>query len=311
MTMDPEFLEMAVEAMVKNLEPTAAQKQGAQRSQRAIREALDSGNMAARIVDDYLIGSYARHTAIQPLDDVDIMFIIDPTEWKLPLFGDKPEPERVLDTFARAIRLRYDQSQVVVQRRSVGLKMNHLDIDAVPAISTDREHFVLIPDRREDEWILTAPRIHARHVTDVNDARSGLFVPLVKLLKGWNSQLPQTSALKSFTIETMAVRVFARTDCDSLFDGCLRFFDFLCGRFSEETVYDWPSDLGVGLDWLRWGYELGDVAGTGANLLSALSEDRRTAFLEEALGSRDLLLKAQRARSEEAACGHLSRALGM
>lgn len=310
MTMDPEFLEMAVEAMVKNLEPTAAQKQGAQRSQRAIREALDSGNMAARIVDDYLIGSYARHTAIQPLDDVDIMFIIDPTEWKLPLFGDKPEPERVLETFARAIRLRYDQSQVVVQRRSVGLKMNHLDIDAVPAIPTDREHFVLIPDRREGEWILTAPRIHAQNVTDVNQARSGLLVPLVKMMKGWNSELPQAAALKSFTIETMALRVFARTDCSSLFEGCLQFFDFLCSQFNEETVYDWRHDFGVKLAWSLLGYELGDVAETGANLLSGLSEDRRTAFLDQALAARDLLVKAQKARSEETCARYLESAFG-
>lgn len=155
MTTDAEVLEFEVEALARELEPTPEQKNGAQRSQRAIREALDSGNMSARIVDDYLIGSYARHTAIQPLDDVDIMFVIDPTEWKLPLFGDKPEPERVLETFARAIRLRYDQSQVVVQRRSVGLKMNHLDIDVVPAIPTERDHHVLIPDRKDEGWVLT------------------------------------------------------------------------------------------------------------------------------------------------------------
>jgi hypothetical protein len=307
---DPEFLELEVQAIAGELEPTPEQKQGAQRSQRAIRAALDSGNMAARIVDDYLIGSYARHTAITPLDDVDIMFLIDPSEWNLPLFGDKPEPQKVLDTFARAIRLRYDQSQVVVQRRSVGLKMNHLDIDAVPAIQTDREHYVLIPDRKEDQWVLTAPRVHAHRVTEVNDARSGLFVPLVKMVKGWNSQLPQNAALKSFTVETMALRIFAKTQCSSLFEGCLKFFDFLSGRYNEETVYRWENDFGVGLGWLCLNYELGDVAGTGANLLSGLSEDRRTAFLKRALTARDLLVKAESARSEETCAGYLGSAFG-
>lgn len=53
MTVDFEFLELEVQAMVKDLEPTSAQKQGAQCGQRAIREAFNSGNMAARIVDDY------------------------------------------------------------------------------------------------------------------------------------------------------------------------------------------------------------------------------------------------------------------
>lgn len=308
--MDPEFLELEVQAIAKSLEPTPEQKQGARRSQRAIREALDTGNMSARIVGDYLIGSYARQTAITPLDDVDIMFLIDPTEWETPLLSDMPDPQKVLDTFARAIRMRYDQSRVALKRRSVGLTMHHLHIDAVPAIPTDREHFVLIPDRQEEEWILTAPRVHAQIVTDINRARAGMFVPLVKMLKGWNAGLSKTVRLKSFTIETMALRIFEATNFDSIFDGCLQFFDFLAGQFNEDTEYEWTDDFGVSLAWHNLGYHLEDVAGTGSNLLVKLSEDRRTAFLQAALAARNLMVKASRARSDDACERYLENVFG-
>ena len=307
--MDASFLDLQIGAIAQDLEPSESKKEAAQRSQRAIREALDSGNMSARIIGDYLSGSYARYTAITPLDDVDIIFLIDPSEWKRPFFSDKPEPLRVLETFARAIRLRYEQSRVETQRRSVGLKMHHLDIDVVPAIETEREDYVLIPDRKNDEWILTAPKVHAALATAVNGKRHGLFKPLVKVLKGWNSQLREGARLKSFTIETIALRVFQDTPFDSLFTGSLLFFDFLCSRFNEPTVFQWNTDFDVGLAWLSFGYELLDSAGTGSNLLANLSEERRAAFLGEALRTRDLLVKADNARSEQSCEGYLYRAL--
>jgi len=307
--MDATFLDLQIGAIAQNLEPSETKKEAARRSQRAIREALDTGNMSARIIGDYLSGSYARHTAITPLDDVDIIFIIDPSEWKRPFFSDKPDPVRVLETFARAIRLRYAQSRVETQRRSVGLKMHHLDIDVVPAITTNREDYVLIPDREKDEWILTAPIVHGALAAAVNGQRHGLFKPLVKVLKGWNSQLRESARLKSFTIETMALRVFRDTPFNSLFEGCLLFFDFLCGRFNEDTLFPWDSNFGVGLAWLSFSYELLDSAGTGSNLLANLSEERRAAFLAEVLRTRDLLVKAHKALSEESCQGYLSMGL--
>lgn len=303
--MDFEFLESELEAIAGALEPTAEQKEGAQRSQRAIRSALDTGNMAARITGDYLIGSYARHTAIAPLDDVDIMFVVEPAAWELSVWTGKPDPKKVLDTFARAIRLRYQQSEVAVQRRSVGLRLHHLDIDVVPAIPTGRENFVLIPDRLANEWILTAPKVHSLRVTEVNRARSGLFVPLVKLLKGWNSGLHRDVALKSFSIETMALRIFATTPFGSLLEGCLRFFDFLCGRFNETTTFQWSGDFGIELAWHSLGYRVNDVAGTGSNLFASLSGARRRGFLSESVEARNLLTKAQKARFEHTCAQYL------
>lgn len=307
--MDDEYVASVMANSAAAWEPSEAQKRAASTSHNAIREALDSERMkmSARITGDYLSGSYARRTAIAPIDDVDIIFLIDPTEWGSSGPDDYPEPDRVLSTFARAIRVHRSASRIRIQRRSVRLSMYAMDIDAVPAIPTNRSDYIVIPDRFSDEWLLTAPKHHSTVATEVNRRRNSLFIPLVKILKGWNSTLPKTTRLKSFTIETMAVRIFRKTAFGSLFEGALLFFDFLCWQFSEPTLCEWEDDFDVRLGWAD--YSLPDVAETGSNLLHNLSGDRRTAFLTAALRSRTHLDAATRARSPERCADQIQKAL--
>src|SRR5688572_16128944 len=99
--------EQFLREVVRAVEPTSAQKDGARRSHGHLREVLSSGQMETVIVDSYLSGSYARDTAIAPLDDVDIVFIVNADHWRSPfqtLLGLKPSPRRVLATFEGAIR---------------------------------------------------------------------------------------------------------------------------------------------------------------------------------------------------------------
>jgi len=140
---------------LSEIEPTAAQKEGAQRSHYHLRNLLDTGQMAPKILNSYLSGSYARDTAIRPLDDVAIIFEIEPAAWKTGLFFNSlPPPARVLDSIATAVRRRYLLSSVFGQRRSVCLRLNHLDIDIVPAISNAADPaLILVPDRRSEDWI--------------------------------------------------------------------------------------------------------------------------------------------------------------
>src|SRR5690242_8775115 len=93
--------------LLRKIEPTRTQKSQAKTNHAALRDALDTGHMARRISKSYLSGSYARHTAIRPQDDVDIIFMLDRARWPERFFSNYPHPERVLESFARAIRYRY------------------------------------------------------------------------------------------------------------------------------------------------------------------------------------------------------------
>jgi len=294
-----ERLEDLFKDMVRDVEPTPSQKEDAQRTHNNLRFQLDSGNIGLRIIDSYLSGSYARKTAIAPLDDVDIIFLIDPSMWPRSFLASKPTPSAVLTTFERAIRYRYRGSTVERQRRSVGLKLSKMDIDAVPAIPDDSSSGrIFVLDSVSEEWIPSAPKVHADNTTRVNKLREGRFVPLVKVLKFWNRNHPSAASLKSFAIETIAVRLFSEVNFSSFTQGSLLFFDFLA-HFAGEAQRDWRSDFGIKLSPEAWTYLVPDVVDTGSNIVAGLEKEILVKFLKRAVNSRNRLLEALQARHPE------------
>lgn len=301
------FLRQAAQAA----EPSATQKAGASRSHNFLRDQLMTGNMDRIVEGSYLSGSYARDTAVSPLDDVDIIFLIKPGHWLSDwdrFWESKPSPKAVLATFANAIRRRYDQSPVYVQRRSVRLNMNHLDIDAVPAIQSPKDaDMIWICDTTKEDWIETAPKKHEALASRLNASRGNNFKPLVKLLKAWNSALPSTASLKGFTVETMTARIFSVYPFGTLQEGLKIFFDFMCHLGGNQTLYRFNNDCGMSFSW--WNRVVPDTAGTGSNLLANVDGTRISKFVEQALRSRNKIVEAADATYQDTAERRLADAL--
>jgi hypothetical protein len=289
------------------VEPTATQQKSAARSQNLLRDLLCAGPFGNRIVDTYLSGSYARATAVRPLDDVDIVVVVDPRAWEMGWLSTTPAPEKVLTSFANAIRRRYPDSGVHLQNRSVGLKLYHLDIDVIPAIDVGG-NLIKIPDRFKGDWIKSAPKRHSELATNLNDIRSGKFKPLVKLLKTWNNNLPSTAHVKSFLIETMAVRIFSHIGFDSLEDGLLRFFDFLTTFTNESSIFKWQDKFGMSFDWM-FGICVPDTAATGSNVAARVDWTRAQKLLNYATYARNKMEDADAAAYEDTAYRRVCEAL--
>jgi hypothetical protein len=301
--------------IVRSIEPTQTQKDGAKRSHNYLRDLLCTGNMADRITGHYLSGSYARDTAIHPLDDVDIIFLINPSYWNAsPLWTISPSfypaPDKVLDSFANAIRYRYPISSVYGQRRSVCLQLYHLDIDVVPALpDKSNPKFIHIPDSTASRWILSSPLLHSENSTRVNKYQNGKFKPLVKLLKYWNGNLPSTAKFKSFAIETIAVRIFNNLQFGTLQEGLKYFFDFIAYASGNSTVLGWNDKYGVSLGWLTT--SVPDAAGTGSNVIAGVDEERRKRFVENAIRSRDKIVESLNTAYIDTAYRRVTEALKM
>lgn len=305
--------------LVRTVEPTQTQKDGGARSQNHLRDVLCTGNMAARITDHYLSGSYVRDTAVYPLDDVDIIFVIDPERWPRRsnifsniFFGTDrfPNSTSVLDSFANAIRYRYPVSSVFGQRRSVRLQLYHLDIDVVPAIiRPNNPKYIYIPDKEVSQWIVSSPQLHAENATSVNKLQGGKLKPLVKLLKYWNGNLPSTARFKSFAIETLCVLIFRNLQMNTLQEGLSYVFDFVAWSSGSRAMFKWHDRYGISLGWLS--PTIPDAAGTGSNLIARLPDDRRRRFIEHATRSRDKLINAFNTSHTDTACRRISEALKM
>ncbi len=285
--------------VLTGIEPSPAKKDRARRSHKFLRDELQTGHFKNRIVDHYLSGSYSRDTAIEPLDDVDIVFVIDPGAWQsglTRLFNWKPEPVRVLHSFQAAVRHRYPNSSVLGQRRSVGLAMDHLHIDIVPAIADDsRQDYIWIPDRRAQNWILSGPKVHSAAAMQVNEINRQMFKPLVKLLKTWNSNLPGTARVRSFVVESMATRIFSEYRFESLQDGLLKYFDFVTWLGGGKALMSWRHSCGMSLSWGI--LSVPDIADTRSNVAANVDSMRYQRFADKARISRNHLNKGITSRS--------------
>lgn len=199
------------------------------------------------LADDFLTGSYRRHTKTKPLKDVDIFCVLGENEAH---FRDET-PLKVLESFQKALASLYGGEAVSIQHRSVcvdfGVVVDAEDntdyrvvsMDVVPAFSLGDNYE--IPDKETGKWIKTNPTVHEQAAIDAHEAYSREWKGLVRMAKYWNDHNGKL-VKPSFLLEVMAL-------------GCLA--PPFCGRFEYEfqgmfatfanRIFDvWPDPARLG-----------------------------------------------------------------
>src|ERR1700720_3004462 len=100
----------------QRLELSETERKDAARRNADLREGIRSG---FAIQNDFLSGSYRRHTKTKPLKDVDVLFVLGEQEkWR----RDKP-PVDTLQAFETLLKGKYTgNGQVEIGRRSVSVE---------------------------------------------------------------------------------------------------------------------------------------------------------------------------------------------
>ena len=128
------------------------------------------------IDNDFLTGSYKRHTKTKPLKDIDIFFVLNEkhSQYKNEL------PSNILNDFYKVLVDKYGEKAVKKQRRSIGVDFGVVidaddntdyrvvSVDVVPAFTSGENYE--IPDDNEKKWIKTNPKIHADKATAAHQA---------------------------------------------------------------------------------------------------------------------------------------------
>ena len=222
------------------LELRDGEQANASKRQQEVRE-LISAHFC--ISNDFLTGSYARHTKTRPLKDVDIFFVLDKEKEKQYL--DKPVS--ILEEFRKILAPVYGEDKVKIGRRSVGVDLSVspeeedkiFSVDAVPAFDSGNHY--QIPDNILEKWIQTDPTVHAEKATEANKAFSGEWKPLVKMIKKWNEV--QGKPIKpSFLIEVMALQILYPPFSGGYIYELKSFF----ATASDRIVEAWEDPAGLG-----------------------------------------------------------------
>ena len=147
-------------------------------------------------------GSIKRHTYIDGFSDIDVLAEINDST-----LNDKT-PSQFLEYFAQRLRDRFPDTNVRVGQLAVTVTFSDgHEIQILPAITTSTG--VRIPAGKGNQWSnVVHPEKFAEKLTEVNRANNNRVVPVIKLLKGINSTLPEDSQLSGYHIESIAINAF-------------------------------------------------------------------------------------------------------
>lgn len=198
------------------------------------------------------IGSYPRFTAITPLHDLDVLYILG--SWSLDA-----DPSGALKELASSLEADYENPtnhRIAISTQTHSVTISFIQgaeevfaVDIVPAYMHGRNEFdgdlYMVPEvvtksraerrirmeesLREGEtinWIASDPRGYIAVARTVND-RNADFRKAVKIVKAWRASCKEDDKefpLKSFHLEQIITQFFERVPESDIFDSVFYFF---------------------------------------------------------------------------------------
>lgn len=219
-------LESYFNGLLQNIEPSTSTVEQAQSAHKKLRTILENDeDIAESNPDTYLTGSYARHTAINDIKDVDVILLIE-------IDKDITTPEMVIAWIHQILQKYYEQ--IRVQGRSVRVTTDTgFDLDVVPAtLVSSPDGPVWIPDREAQEWVKTHPKGQIAFGIAKNKATNGYYKKLVKIMKHWKDRiLNKTARPNSYIIETLVAESLISTP-QSCGQGVVDVLKFIYTKYS-------------------------------------------------------------------------------
>ncbi|MEZ4812781.1 MAG: nucleotidyltransferase [Caldisericia bacterium] len=232
MAMDDYFASLLSE----KIEPSKADMNKAFRH-RELRKKLEDSQILNKGADEdmysFLTGSYVRHTAIHPFNDVDFFIVLEREN-----FPDL-SPGALLTKVENVLKDVLQKYEICKQSHSVKIEYpDGFSIDVIPAFEKSLDMFE-IPEVFEDEeerWINSNPKIHQELLTQANEQFDGKLVPLIKLLKFWKNN--KCNILKSFHLELLVIEIFKNIAFESFSDS-IHYFLFEVQKYLQKgTIID-------------------------------------------------------------------------
>jgi predicted nucleotidyltransferase len=188
------------------------------------------------VQDNFLSGSYARKTAIRPLNDIDVFLVLQPRRG----LDTTIPPSTILAEVKGVLEATFAGKSALSQNRSVNIAFSGTGIayDIVPAF-TSRPGVYTVPDRDTGRWIKTNPKVHADMSTQANDRADKKLKPLLKAVKHANVQHGKLA--RSFHLEVLSWKILT-ADPGPYLDGLVRLLDGLATRICDPCLD--PASLG-------------------------------------------------------------------
>lgn len=223
----------AFAGLKSNLEITTAEQDLA-----AKRHALIRDHVRTRwaLSDDFLTGSYRRHTKTKRLTDVDIFVVVDPEGAQADLIDGTGTA--ALDALAGVLSTRWTVETDTNVVRITYADENVASYEIAPAFGGSKGY--RIPNGTN--WMATDPKLHATLVSEKNRACGDRFVPLVKMIKRINREAGNVIQ-PSFLLEVMALELV-----DPPFLSYPEEIRYFLASAVDGITRNWPDPANLGND---------------------------------------------------------------
>lgn len=279
------------EELLRDIEPKQGIRDSASEAHYSIRNYLrDHPVFSERLNQDFLAGSYSRHTAIRPSSADGDEFRPDVDVYVELRYGFGADPRDILKNLSRVLQENYNVERM--NRRSVRVRMTRVDVDVVPLIRSGNGF--KIPDRRDEEWMQTDPLFHNAWSAAMNVQFQSRFKPLVKLIKWWRRVNFGSRRPKGFSLEILTA---AHAPSNEYHYG-EAFAQFL--ENIEEAYGDRPYEKPT----------LGDPAVRGKDILSKVSQKDWDDFMDLVADHATMARLAQKTGSDKLAMDLWRQVLG-
>lgn len=224
-----------------NLEISGLQSATVSTRQNNVRAAVENG---LDVKDSFLTGSYSRSTMIAPLAeaDIDVFVVLDAKYFHNYADGKNGGQAGLLDLVKRTLKKTYTETPDISRSgQAVTIRFTDFNVDVVPGFYRNGGGF-LIPNSINNNWISTDPKKHVQLVAEANAAHNADFVPLIKMIKGWNRR--HSSFFRSFHIEVLALQILNNVSITDFPSGVRFFFDKARAAIAQKN----PDPAGYGDD---------------------------------------------------------------
>ncbi|MDO4686327.1 MAG: nucleotidyltransferase [Corynebacterium sp.] len=174
-----------------------------------------------------MVGSWGRHTAINGISDLDMIYILPPSlRSELHKTGG---PQKALQQTKSAIADHYSSTSISVDRLVVVVQFSDFKFEIQPCFENDDDSFEY-PDTYRDSWKQTNPRAEIDAMRELNEETNGTARALCRLARAWKEK--NNVPMNGLLIDTLVWRFFGQSDAHR--DGTLpydkmvlKFFAFL------------------------------------------------------------------------------------
>lgn len=214
------------------------------------------------------IGSFARYTAVRPLHDLDLLYIIGDWEYKNIV------PDMILNELAKRFKREYKNPtsfdvEILVQTHSVSFSYlknakEIFAVDLVPALKKGINEFgqsmffvpevikqhrgekrakfysEVLANMSEINWIKTDPLGYNEVARIINESNKD-FRKAVKFVKGWKNKCKELNSefkLKSFHLEQLITRDYIKNNKLDIFDSVFKIFTELKENVQKPNIKD-------------------------------------------------------------------------